>query len=109
MSKDNISWSTSYLRFIVLFLFIIYVSATNTDSIINDQYDNNDAEINIHLPSDISFLFKSINNRLNHHPSMVYDFDIKNDQPVIIPFKKRTIPIELQKALYAHGIVGRRR
>lgn len=27
----------------------------------------------------------------------------------IIPFDKRTIPIELQKALYAHGIVGRRR
>ena len=27
----------------------------------------------------------------------------------IIPFDKRGIPIELQKALYAHGIVGRRR
>ncbi len=27
----------------------------------------------------------------------------------IIPYDKRTIPIELQKALYAHGIVGRRR
>ena len=27
----------------------------------------------------------------------------------LIPFDKRTIPIELQKAFYAHGIVGRRR
>ncbi|CAF1125032.1 unnamed protein product [Rotaria sordida] len=26
-----------------------------------------------------------------------------------MPFKKRKIPLELQKALYAHGIVGRRR
>jgi hypothetical protein len=27
----------------------------------------------------------------------------------VIPYKKRTIPLTLQKALYAHGIIGRRR
>jgi len=26
-----------------------------------------------------------------------------------VPYKKRTIPLQLQRALYAHGIVGRRR
>ncbi|CAF2748848.1 unnamed protein product [Rotaria sp. Silwood2] len=108
MNKVNISFSTSYLRFIALFLFIIYVSAKNTDIIIHDQYDNNDVEINIRLPPDISFLFKNINSHSNH-PSMLADYDLKDDQALIIPFKKRTIPIELQKALYAHGIVGRRR
>ncbi len=25
----------------------------------------------------------------------------------LVPYKKRTIPLDLQKALYAHGIVGR--
>ncbi|CAF1446331.1 unnamed protein product [Didymodactylos carnosus] len=29
--------------------------------------------------------------------------------PKIMPFQKRTIPIEFQKQLYAHGVVGRRR
>ncbi|CAF1259764.1 unnamed protein product [Rotaria sp. Silwood1] len=108
MNKINISFSTSYLRLIALFLFIIYVSAKDTDMIINDQYDNNDAEVNIHLPPDIAFLFKNINSH-SDHPSMVTDYDIKDGRPLMISFKKRTIPIELQKALYAHGIVGRRR
>lgn len=35
----------------------------------------------------------------NHHGSSV-------SRIRIIPLDKRTIPIELQKALYAHGIIG---
>jgi hypothetical protein len=27
----------------------------------------------------------------------------------LLPYEKRTIPLELRKALYAHGIIGRRR
>ncbi|CAF2224889.1 unnamed protein product [Rotaria magnacalcarata] len=37
----------------------------------------------------------------------LYDHDATNDQMNIIPMDKLTIPIELQKALFAHGIVGR--
>src|SRR5205823_5524996 len=36
-------------------------------------------------------------------------FDFRRGIIRFIPYKKRTIPLELQKALYAHGIVGRRR
>ena len=43
-------------------------------------------------------------------PSLIgADYDTSYGTIRVIPFKKRTIPIELQKALYAHGIVGRRR
>ena len=37
------------------------------------------------------------------------NFNLRQGIIGIIPYKKRTIPLELQKALYAHGIVGRRR
>ena len=38
-----------------------------------------------------------------------HELHIRNAVIHLIPNKKRTIPLELQKALYAHGIVGRRR
>ena len=38
-----------------------------------------------------------------------HELHIRNAVIHLIPQKKRTIPLELQKALYAHGIVGRRR
>jgi hypothetical protein len=34
---------------------------------------------------------------------------LKNGRIQFIPHDKRKIPLELRKALYAHGIVGRRR
>lgn len=51
------------------------------------------------------------------HPKMsqyafdpaVSNFNLRRALISFIPYKKRTIPLELQKALYAHGIVGRRR
>jgi hypothetical protein len=36
-------------------------------------------------------------------------YDLRHGIIRFVPYKKRTIPLELQKALYAHGIVGRRR
>ncbi|CAF2413689.1 unnamed protein product [Rotaria sp. Silwood2] len=37
------------------------------------------------------------------------NFGLRRSINPSMPFKKRKIPLELQKALYAHGIVGRRR
>ncbi|UJR22174.1 hypothetical protein I4U23_025238 [Adineta vaga] len=42
-----------------------------------------------------------------YRPSPI--FKLHNAIVRVRPYKKRTIPLELQKALYAHGIVGRRR
>jgi len=36
-------------------------------------------------------------------------FALRNGEIRYIPYPKRAVPIELQKALFAHGIVGRRR
>ena len=43
------------------------------------------------------------------HLSNMPVFNLRHGVLHILPYKKRTIPLELQKALYAHGIVGRRR
>ncbi len=63
-----------------------------------------------HLSDDISSsnIWPEINEQQNYIPS-VPNFDLRRGIIRIIPYKKRTIPLELQKALYAHGIVGRRR
>lgn len=44
-----------------------------------------------------------------HYAPRLYGHYTPNRRVLLIPVDKRTIPIELQKALYAHGIVGRRR
>ncbi|CAF0837860.1 unnamed protein product [Rotaria sordida] len=41
------------------------------------------------------------------YPSKKYGLTFPNGRTYIIPFDKRTIPIKLQKAFFAHGIVGR--
>ncbi len=46
--------------------------------------------------------------RANFAPT-IPSFDLRRGIVRFYPYKKRTIPLELQKALYAHGIVGRRR
>jgi hypothetical protein len=87
---------------------IICISAKNVNSLSNYQYNNNDGEFkNFLVPNSLSLL-KNINSRFDHS-SIGSDSDLYYGQIRIIPYKKRTIPIELQKALYAHGIVGRRR
>jgi hypothetical protein len=88
---------------------IIYLSAKNVDGLVNYPYDNNyDGELKNLLITDNLSSLKDINGGID--PSLSgYDYDLPYGQIRIIPFKKRTIPIELQKALYAHGIVGRRR
>ena len=42
-------------------------------------------------------------------PLATPELRLRNGVIHIVPYKKRTIPLELQRALYAHGIVGRRR
>ena len=61
-----------------------------------------------------SRLFRSENtqpkiNSHSHHSPTLSNYDLLAGRFHYVPFDKRTIPIELQKALYAHGIVGRRR
>lgn len=83
---------------------IICILARNVDCL---QYDDTDGEIkNVILPDNF-YLLKSMNTN-SDHSTIGSDYDLHLGQYRIIPFKKRTIPIELQKALYAHGIVGRR-
>jgi hypothetical protein len=74
----------------------------------NYQYDYNDAELKRFSTPNSLYLLKDFNTR-SDGSSMVSDYDLQYGQIRSIPFKKRAIPIELQKALYAHGIVGRRR
>ena len=45
----------------------------------------------------------------SHYAPTAFDRGLPTDQVHILPFDKRTIPIELRKALFAHGIIGRRR
>ena len=87
------------------------MSTTHVNGFVNDHDENNNNEVEdfkrLALP-DAFFSFKSINTHAD--PSlMISDYDDPHGHMYVIPFKKRTIPIELQKALYAHGIVGRRR
>jgi hypothetical protein len=87
---------------------MICISAKNGDSLSNYQYDINDEELkNLIIPDNL-FLMKDVNRR-SDYSTMGSDYDLQYGSIRIIPFKKRTIPIEFQKALYAHGIVGRRR
>ncbi len=88
---------------------ITCISTKNVDSLSNYQDDNDDGETKNVLAPDNLFLLKNVNSR-SDHSTIGSDYDLQYGQIRIIPFvKKRTIPIELQKALYAHGIVGRRR
>jgi hypothetical protein len=122
---------TSYLQiFIVYFILIICInnSQVSANSDIHDQTswdkyaDDGSFYLENDKPEDKELirrgvwprLFRSENNqpRINsgsqHSPS-TSQHAIPASRIRIIPFDKRTIPIELQKALYAHGIVGRRR
>ncbi|CAF1228760.1 unnamed protein product [Adineta steineri] len=107
MSKLNTSISASYLRPIVLLvLFLVYASTQNIDGLSNYQYENEEIK-HILIPHD-SFLLENINSR-SGRSVITSGYNLPYGQMRIIGYKKRTIPIELQKALYAHGIVGRRR
>ncbi|CAF1433562.1 unnamed protein product [Rotaria magnacalcarata] len=87
MNKLNIFVSTSCLRFTVLFLLIVYVSAKTVNMIANDQNPNFDV-----MP-DISFLFKSAN-RYSDHAPLVLDYDREDDQTFIIPYHKHSVHSE---------------
>ncbi|CAF0771830.1 unnamed protein product [Adineta ricciae] len=77
--------------------------------------DNSDNSLNMFSESDepIDDEFSLPNPFVNRLYSSYYrpspTFKLRHGIAQIAPYKKRTIPLELQKALYAHGIVGRRR
>jgi hypothetical protein len=101
----------------------------NNCALANNVYDNNDGELidaSLDLENSVpehldlarrgvwSRLFPNenvqprVNSRSHQSPTSV-GYALSNGRFHYVPFGKRTIPIELQKALYAHGIVGRRR
>ena len=86
------------------------MSTIHVNGFVNDHDENNDdsGELKHLAMLDSFFSMKSINTH-SDPSSMISDYDDSHGHAHVIPFKKRTIPIELQKALYAHGIVGRRR
>ena len=85
---------------------LICISVNNVESLSNYQDDDSESK-NPFIP-DSFYPSKNINSRAIHSIAP-NDYELPYGQVHVIPFKKRTIPIELQKALYAHGIVGRRR
>ncbi|CAF4839197.1 unnamed protein product, partial [Rotaria sp. Silwood2] len=133
MSKANIFKFTSSLRILMIF-FVLVLCINKNHALANGIngpifFDNNDDELefptNRNKPFDLkkfirediessqsdawSRLFHSetsqprITNR-SRYSSKVQSHGSSNGRMYIIPFDKRTIPIELQKALYAHGI-----
>jgi len=129
---------TSYLQIFIVF-FILSICFNNghvSGNGIYDQisFDNNDdliQSINLDqsfylendIPENVELSRRGVWARLfrseSHSPRKMSTpsndlatgsgYAFKNGQFQIIPHDKRTIPIELRKALYAHGIVGRRR
>jgi hypothetical protein len=53
-------------------------------------------------------LYRQKSSGTSYMPAMPH-FQLRSGIIRLVSDKKRTIPLELQKALYAHGIVGRRR
>lgn len=91
-----------YFYFIAFYLLIICISA-------NDIGETQvGKKIKIHLAPKISSFFKYFDTHA-HAASMLTDDEAEYHLPHTKQYKKNAIPIELQKALYAHGIVGRRR
>ncbi|UJR26959.1 hypothetical protein I4U23_008266 [Adineta vaga] len=130
MNQHSISiFSTSYLRmYIVVFVLIIcmnhhYVFANDNSNEMSSENDNQEEAFVLKnaIPDDIQFTRRGVwsrlfrqehnptrtNNRIHYSPTAAAH-TLHTGKIHIIPFDKRTIPVELQKALYAHGIVGRR-
>jgi hypothetical protein len=115
-----------------LIIFILFNICIHNDHVLAngiqdrtsiDNYDDELFSLNNSQPEDIeltrrgvwSRLFRNemklpqkMNSHLHKSPT-AFDFTLKNGRLSLVPHDKRTIPIELRKALYAHGIVGRRR
>jgi len=122
----------------VFFLLIIcinngHVSANGIYDQTSFNNNNNDLTYSINLdesmylensiPENVELVRRGVWSRLfrteTNSPSKIIShshnlptessYAITNGRIHLIPHDKRTIPLELQKALYAHGIVGRRR
>lgn len=108
--------------FIVLFILNIWLA--NNYVTANENFDDNGFYYTKNSPSeDVVMMRRGVWSRLfrgginspqkldGQSYSMPTTFDLAsiNGRVQMLPYDKRTIPIELRKALYAHGIVGRRR
>ena len=119
--------------FIVLLIFIDHHSASASkpdyqhpsaiyETLSYDDMDDNDAAT-VNNPKNIfapesgelasrtpwSQLFHNAYGRSRYYALPKSGFALRRHDARYIPQGKRAIPIELQKALFAHGIVGRRR
>lgn len=115
--------STSCLQIFIVF-FLLTICIANNGISANDYYDDNELYYskNSH-PEDLEIVRRGVWSRLfrgglngpqktdgqSYPLSATSDLAALNGRIQIIPYDKRTIPLELRKALYAHGIVGRRR
>lgn len=114
---------TSFIIFILFNIGIHVLANGIQDGISIDNYNDELFDVKNIQPDDIELTRRGVWSRLfrneinlpqkinsnMHKPPLVYDFNLKNGRISVLPYDKRTIPIELRKALYAHGIVGRRR
>lgn len=115
--------STSILTIHLLLALVLIMFTQNSKTLANSIYRQYnylpqsyiyDDDQNNNLSSElINNGLSSSNNwprtyRSSYTPP-VQHFDFRRGVIRFYPYKKRTIPLELQKALYAHGIVGRRR
>ncbi|CAF0949484.1 unnamed protein product [Adineta steineri] len=128
MTQASISMFALYLRMLIVFFVLIicinnnYVLANDQITLINDNNDDQLTDVEDSMSENIelvrrgvwSRLFRTevnparLDSRFSYSPTSL-NYASSSGPIHIIPVDKRTIPIELQKALYAHGIVGRRR
>jgi hypothetical protein len=118
---------TSYLQMFI-FVFILILCINNGHVTANGQtsFDKNDDEsfyLKNSMPENLQLIKRGVWSRLfRSKTNSPQTTDSRSDQfpaPLafaaakirlqLLPYEKRTIPLELRKALYAHGIVGRRR
>lgn len=114
---------TSCLQILIV-MFILNIWFANNNVTANENFDGNGFDYTKDSPlEDVVMMRRGVWSRLfrggintpqkldgqSYPISMTPDLASINGRIQILPYDKRTIPIELRKALYAHGIVGRRR
>ena len=115
--------STTYLHIFIVF-FLVSIFIVNNGISADDYYDDNELHyLKNSRPGDLDIVRRGVWSRLfrggmntpqradgqSYPLPATSDLTAINGRIQIIPYDKRTIPLELRKALYAHGIVGRRR
>lgn len=116
MSTSILTVNLLLFTLLIIFTHNYKISANTiyrTDDYLPRPYLIDDDQTNSLSSESINDDISSSNNwsgayRPSYIPAMP-KLDVRRGVIRFYPYKKRTIPLELQKALYAHGIVGRRR